>query len=399
MLPAPRAPRRRAPVPGEPRAASAAAQRRADPPRRRPAARAGLVRACLRRATSGAIVPLLARRARLRLTVSDFSAARAARPARRRRPTSCTAASDRPSGRTPTPPEPRAAHGLGRRPYVLTVGSRTARKNLAALRRRRPAPGRPRRRPRRRRRRAAAVPRRGRRARGCATSATSTTPSCPGSTRAPRRSCCPRATRATACPCWRRWPAGRPWSPRVPAALPETGGDAAPLRRPRRPGRASPTRWRRALDDPERQRAAGLARAAGPRGRRPRARSTRSCAASWADRRRRAGLSARGLEAHDAVLLDLDDRARVEQQVDVAEHLGQRQVGLGDRDVAPQRLRELVGGARPLGDEARDLLRRGARARARRSSMSARWSVDRLAVARRRRPAGPSRASRAASAR
>ena len=51
-----------------------------------------------------------------------------------------------------------------------------------------------------------------------------------------------------------------------------------------------------------------------------------------------------GLEAHDlAVLVDLAHAAVVHQQVDVADHLGERQERLGDRDVPPQRLGELVG--------------------------------------------------------
>ena len=57
----------------------------------------------------------------------------------------------------------------------------------------------------------------------------------------------------------------------------------------------------------------------------------------------------------DAVALDLAHAAVLQQQVDVAEHLGQRQVGLRDGDVAEQRLRELVAGARLLGDQLVDL--------------------------------------------
>ena len=60
----------------------------------------------------------------------------------------------------------------------------------------------------------------------------------------------------------------------------------------------------------------------------------------------------------------------------------QRQVGLRDRDVAPQRLRDLVRGARPLGEQPGDLRARAARACAKRSSISARVVGDRLAVAR-----------------
>ena len=58
----------------------------------------------------------------------------------------------------------------------------------------------------------------------------------------------------------------------------------------------------------------------------------------------------------------------------MAEHLGERQVGLRDRDVAEQRLRELVAGARLLGDQAVDLLG-AARWISKRSSISATWSV------------------------
>src|SRR4051812_30475839 len=44
-------------------------------------------------------------------------------------------------------------------------------------------------------------------------------------------------------------------------------------------------------------------------------------------------------EPHDpARLFLLDHAALLEQKVDVAEHLAQGQVGLGDRDVTPQRL-------------------------------------------------------------
>ena len=62
----------------------------------------------------------------------------------------------------------------------------------------------------------------------------------------------------------------------------------------------------------------------------------------------------------------------LEQQVDVAEHLAQRQVRLRDGDVAPDRLRDLVRGARLLGDQARASCSRAARA-----SRSARRSAPR----------------------
>ena len=94
--------------------------------------------------------------------------------------------------------------------------------------------------------------------------------------------------------------------------------------------------------------------------------------------RGRAG-SVRGLnealEAHDAaVALDLGDEAVVQQQVDVAEHLAQREVRLRDGDVAPHRLRDLERGARLLGDQPVDAAPRAARAggRARRSARRAR---------------------------
>ena len=63
-----------------------------------------------------------------------------------------------------------------------------------------------------------------------------------------------------------------------------------------------------------------------------------------------------GLEADDAAVGDLADHARVDQQVDVADDLREGQERLGDRDVAPQLLGELVGGPRLLGDQAVELL-------------------------------------------
>ena len=48
--------------------------------------------------------------------------------------------------------------------------------------------------------------------------------------------------------------------------------------------------------------------------------------------------------------------AFVDQQVGVADHLGEGEEGLGDGDVAPDRLGDLVAAARPLGDQAVDLL-------------------------------------------
>ena len=93
----------------------------------------------------------------------------------------------------------------------------------------------------------------------------------------------------------------------------------------------------------------------------------------------------------------LDDRALLEQQVDVAEHLAQRQVGLGDRDVAPQRLRDLVRRARPLGDQPADLARAPL---VQREALVDQLDVvgDRVAVAGEDELERPSRASRASSA-
>ena len=81
----------------------------------------------------------------------------------------------------------------------------------------------------------------------------------------------------------------------------------------------------------------------------------------------------------------------------MAEHLRQRQVGLRHRDVAPQRLRDLVRRQRPLGEQPADLLARGAGAGAgaRRSARRGRSRARRGRRARCRR--SPSPASRAAS--
>src|SRR5690348_3974759 len=55
--------------------------------------------------------------------------------------------------------------------------------------------------------------------------------------------------------------------------------------------------------------------------------------------------------------LPRDRRAPLQQQVDVAEHLAQRQVRLGERDVAPDRLGDVVRRPGALGQEGEDLLR------------------------------------------
>src|SRR3954447_8236957 len=66
---------------------------------------------------------------------------------------------------------------------------------------------------------------------------------------------------------------------------------------------------------------------------------------------------ASGFEAHDAARLALRHAALLDEQVDVAEHLAEREVGLRDRDVAPQRLGDLVGRAGALLDQPADLAR------------------------------------------
>ena len=62
------------------------------------------------------------------------------------------------------------------------------------------------------------------------------------------------------------------------------------------------------------------------------------------------------LEPDDVAVGYLADAPLVGQQVDVAEHLRERQEGLGHGDVAPQLLGDLVRRARALGDQPEDLL-------------------------------------------
>src|SRR5690349_15938425 len=59
---------------------------------------------------------------------------------------------------------------------------------------------------------------------------------------------------------------------------------------------------------------------------------------------------------HDIPVLDFPDPAFVDQQIGVADHLGEGEEGLGDGDVAPDRLCDLVAGAGLVGDQAVDLL-------------------------------------------
>ena len=249
--------RRAAAVPGQPRAAGRPAQRGRHP-RRRGAAPPGLV---LARSTSRwqrRLLPLLARRARLVITVASSRAA------------SCASCSDVDARRVvpdgvderfspDADPEPvRAALGLDR-PYVLAVASRTARKNLAALETARA------------RLRAHGIElvaaggtgrssRAETRAARCAPLGHVDDEHLPGPLRGrAARSRCRRSTRASGCPCSRRWRAAcRSWPPtaarcRRPAATPRAV-DPRPGR-DRRRGRSA------ALDD---ERCAPPARAARP---------------------------------------------------------------------------------------------------------------------------------------
>ena len=198
----------------------ARAQRRRRDPRRRAAAPPGLVLGRLRGLAAPPAAadrpPRPARDHRV-----GVLARRAGRAARRRGARSCRAAS------TPRFSPRRDRGRAASRPYVLCVASHTARKNLARAR-----AGRARRwrarawTLRRRRRPPAAVRRRGGPHGADAARPRARRRSCPGCTPAPRRSCCRRATRASACRCWRRWRAARRSSPptrprcRRPAAAP-----------------------------------------------------------------------------------------------------------------------------------------------------------------------------------
>ena len=250
-------------VPGQPRAAGVPAQRRRDPRRRR-AAPSRVVLAGLRglaaarppgpgpsRAARRDRIRVLARRARRTCCslpperVSVIAGRRRPRlhagRRRRARPRARSASPARTS--SASPPRPRArtwrrsSRPRGRSP---PTGSRSS--SRAGTGRSSPArPG----------------------SRRCATSAPCRTRCCPGSTRAPRRSRCRRSTRASACPCSRRWRAARPVIAADATALPDDRGrsGAAGARRRRRLARRSA----RSCGSPAeraRLRAAGLARAA-----------------------------------------------------------------------------------------------------------------------------------------
>ena len=79
-----------------------------------------------------------------------------------------------------------------------------------------------------------------------ASPATSTRTSSSASTAAPPASCSRRATRASACPCSRRWPAGRPSSRCRSPRSEEVAGEAAVWAEERRARRRDPPRRRRA---------------------------------------------------------------------------------------------------------------------------------------------------------
>ncbi len=51
-----------------------------------------------------------------------------------------------------------------------------------------------------------------------------------------------------------------------------------------------------------------------------------------------------GFIAHDFPVLDFSNHALVHQEVDVSDHLREGQERLRDRDVAPERLGDLVAG-------------------------------------------------------
>ena len=199
-----------------------------------------------------------------------------------------------------------------------------------------------------------------------------------------------------------RWPA-RPSHPTRPAEARALEGTSR-QRRARSLGistpPASPTRRRwcrrsvgtRTVQRPSRRRSRADDRTVRRR------RAPASCQRSAGRPGDRAGLDPlAGLEHAHTVALDLAHAPVVGQQVHVAEHLGQRQVRLRDRDVAPQLLRDLVRGARAGLDQPVDLLGPPA---VQREALVDQLAVvcDRVAVARAARAPRPSRGSARASA-
>jgi hypothetical protein len=102
------------------------------------------------------------------------------------------------------------------------------------------------------------------------------------------------------------------------------------------------------------------------------------------------------VELHDAAAVGLDDLAALDQQVDVPEHLAQREVGLRDRDVAPDRLRDLVRGAR-RSEISPPILRARRSCISKRSSITAAWSPNSSPWPGRTRSIGISRVRRSES--
>ena len=187
--------RARAAVPGQPRAARLPAQRRRDP-RRRGAAPPRVVLPAYA-AWQRRVLPALARRALHVVTVSEFSRGElvgllGGRGRARQRDPGGVDAPSRPEADPARPrrARPRAALRALRRlpdrpqePAALVPAralARTASRSSSPAGAARSSP-------------ASTGSRR------CATSATCPTRCCPGSTRAPRRSCCPPTTRASAC--------------------------------------------------------------------------------------------------------------------------------------------------------------------------------------------------------
>ena len=247
-------------LPGEPGASGLAPQRGRDP-RRGAAAGARVVQPALLRATSARSCPLLARRARLVITVSEFSRSEiVSRLGRARGPgaggarTAWTSAS--PPPRTPEPA--RRASAL-ERPYVLVVGSADRPQEPRRAGRRRPA----------------LLGERGvelvaagsgrgymRAEGGLAIRELGYVPEelLPGALHAaPRRWPCRPCTRASGCPASRRWRPARRWWPPTAARSPRSAATRrcswtpptataladALQRRRGRPGRGGPARPRR----------------------------------------------------------------------------------------------------------------------------------------------------------
>src|SRR5215218_7055261 len=77
---------------------------------------------------------------------------------------------------------------------------------------------------------------------------------------------------------------------------------------------------------------------------------------TWMVETRRAALTLGRFVADHRVVIYFPHPPFVDEQVGVAYHLGEGEEGLGDGDVAPERLGDLVAAAGALGDQAVDLL-------------------------------------------